>query len=296
MKLGLTRSEQMDISTAIGNTPLIKINDKLYAKLETYNPTGSIKDRIALYILSKAEWRKEIKPGDTIVEATSGNTGIAFSMLGATKGYKVKIVMPCNMSEERKQMMRLFGAEVVEVGPSDFAGAIELRNKLVNNNSDYWSPRQFENIDNIECHEITTGREIVRQLIVERKKDIGALICGSGTGGTIMGVRRALVKVNKNVKTVLITPEEDSKSHGIQGINDGADFLVERSLVDDEIKVSTEDAIRRARRLAKESGILVGISAGANILGAERWVENNQFEGVAVTFLCDRGERYMSLF
>tara|TARA_Y100001972_G_scaffold103181_1_gene129243 strand:- start:9955 stop:10815 length:861 start_codon:yes stop_codon:yes gene_type:complete len=286
----------MDISTAIGNTPLIKINDKLYAKLETYNPTGSIKDRIALYILSKAEWRKEIKPGDTIVEATSGNTGIAFSMLGATKGYKVKIVMPCNMSEERKQMMRLFGAEVVEVGPSDFAGAIELRNKLVNNNSDYWSPRQFENIDNIECHEITTGREIVRQLIVERKKDIGALICGSGTGGTIMGVRRALVKVNKNVKTVLITPEEDSKSHGIQGINDGADFLVERSLVDDEIKVSTEDAIRRARRLAKESGILVGISAGANILGAERWVENNQFEGVAVTFLCDRGERYMSLF
>tara|TARA_Y100001937_G_C7135324_1_gene339640 strand:+ start:1819 stop:2679 length:861 start_codon:yes stop_codon:yes gene_type:complete len=286
----------MDISTAIGNTPLIKINDKLYAKLETYNPTGSIKDRIALYILSKAEWRKEIKPGDTIVEATSGNTGIAFSMLGATKGYKVKIVMPCNMSEERKQMMRLFGAEVVEVGPSDFAGAIELRNKLVNNNSDYWSPRQFENIDNIECHEITTGREIVRQLIVERKKDIGALICGSGTGGTIMGVRRALVKVNKNVKTVLITPEEDSKSHGIQGINDGADFLVERSLVDDEIKVSTEDAIHRARRLAKESGILVGISAGANILGAERWVENNQFEGVAVTFLCDRGERYMSLF
>ena len=286
----------MDISTAIGNTPLIKINDKLYAKLETYNPTGSIKDRIALYILSKAEWRKEIKPGDTIVEATSGNTGIAFSMLGATKGYKVKIIMPCNMSEERKQMMRLFGAEVVEVGPSDFAGAIELRNKLVNENSNYWSPRQFENIDNIECHETTTGREIIRQLFVERKKDIGALICGSGTGGTIMGVRRALIKINKNIKTVLITPEEDSKSHGIQGINDGADFLVERSLVDDEVKVSTNDAINRARRLAKESGILICISAGANILGAERWVENNQFEGVAVTFLCDRGERYMSLF
>ena len=130
----------MSVLNAVGSTPLVKISDKLYAKLETYNPTGSIKDRIALYILSKAEWRKEINPGDTIVEATSGNTGIAFAMIGAVKGYKVQIIMPCNMSEERKKMMKLYGAELIEVGSSDFEGAINLRNELAKQDG-YWSPR-----------------------------------------------------------------------------------------------------------------------------------------------------------
>ena len=291
MRLDLTNK---NILSAIGNTPLVKINEKLYAKLETYNPTGSIKDRIALYILSKAEWRGEIKPGDTIVEATSGNTGIAFSMIGAVKGYKVQIIMPCNMSDERKQMMRLFGADVIEVGPSDFQSAIRLRNQVAAQDG-YWSPRQFENLDNIECHAETTAREIIRQLFVQEQKNIGALICGAGTGGTIMGCNKTLIKLDASMKTVLVQPEEDALTHGIQGINDGADFLVDRSILTDEIKVSTQDATDRARKLAKESGYLVGISAGANILAAERWLESNEIDGAAITFLCDRGERYMSL-
>ena len=284
----------MNVLSAVGNTPLVKISDKLYAKLETYNPTGSIKDRIAYYILSKAEWRKEIKPTDTIVEATSGNTGIAFAMIGAVKGYKVQIIMPCNMSEERKQMMKLYGAEVIEVGPSDFKGAIQLREEMTAQDG-YWSPRQFENLDNIECHAETTAREIIKQLFVQEQKNIGALICGAGTGGTIMGCHKTLSKLDATMKTVLVQPEEDAQTHGIQGINDGADFLVDRSILSDEIKISTQDATNRARRLAKESGYLVGISAGANILGAERWLEQNEINGAAITFLCDRGERYMTL-
>lgn len=284
----------MNVLSAVGNTPLVKISDKLYAKLETYNPTGSIKDRIAYYILSKAEWRKEIKPTDTIVEATSGNTGIAFAMIGAVKGYKVQIIMPCNMSEERKQMMKIYGAEVIEVGPSDFKGAIQLREEMTAQDG-YWSPRQFENLDNIECHAETTAREIIKQLFVQEQKNIGALICGAGTGGTIMGCHKTLSKLDATMKTVLVQPEEDAQTHGIQGINDGADFLVDRSILSDEIKISTQDATNRARRLAKESGYLVGISAGANILGAERWLEQNEINGAAITFLCDRGERYMTL-
>tara|TARA_R100000152_G_C6774335_1_gene202045 strand:- start:665 stop:1525 length:861 start_codon:yes stop_codon:yes gene_type:complete len=286
----------MCIEKAIGNTPLIKLGEKLYAKLETSNPTGSIKDRMALYTLTKAEKSGRLKSNDTIIEATSGNTGIAFAMLGAVKGYKVKIIMPRNMSDERKQMMRHFGAEIIEVGDNAFRDAINLRNEMLSEDSNLWSPKQFENPYNIECHEVTTAREIIRQLFIEEKKNISALICGAGTGGTIMGVRRSLIKLDGSMSTVLVAPAEDAKSHGIQGINDGADFLVDRSLIDAEIKVSTKDATKRARRLARENGLFVGISAGANVLGAERWLENNEIDGAAVTFLCDRGERYMTLF
>ena len=286
----------MCIEKAIGNTPLIKLGEKLYAKLETSNPTGSIKDRMALYTLTKAEKSGRLKSNDTIIEATSGNTGIAFAMLGAVKGYKVKIIMPRNMSDERKQMMRHFGAEIIEVGDNAFRDAINLRNEMLSEDSNLWSPKQFENPYNIECHEVTTAREIIRQLFIEEKKNISALICGAGTGGAIMGVRRRLIKLDGSMSTVLVAPAEDAKSHGIQGINDGADFLVDRSLIDAEIKVSTKDATKRARRLARENGLFVGISAGANVLGAERWLENNEIDGAAVTFLCDRGERYMTLF
>mgnify|MGYP003112902733 CR=1 FL=1 len=286
----------MSIENTIGNTPLVRLGEKLYAKLETFNPTGSIKDRLALYTLRKAEEEGKIKNGYTIVEASSGNTGIAFAMLGSVRGYRVKIIMPYNMSNERKQMMKLFGAEVIEVGHNAFHEAIEMRNKLVRQNRDHWSPNQFENAYNIECHETTTGREIIKQLFVQERKNISALICGAGTGGTIMGVRRALIKLDDTMSTILVAPEEDAKTHGIQGINDGADFLVDRSLIDNEIKISTKDATERARQLAKQNGMLVGISAGANVLAAERWLKKNDIDGAAITFLCDRGERYMSLF
>src|SRR3974377_1264245 len=139
-------------SDYVGKTPLLKINDKLYAKFEVYNPSGSIKDRIATYIINHAEKNGLLKKGDVIVEATSGNTGIAFAMIGAERGYKVKIIMPKNMSEERRQMMRLFGAEIIEVGDGDFDGAIALRNELAEKNN-WFNPRQFCNPLNIECHE-----------------------------------------------------------------------------------------------------------------------------------------------
>ena len=286
----------MCIEKAIGNTPLIKLGEKLYAKLETSNPTGSIKDRLALYTLTKARQQGQLKQCDTIIEATSGNTGIAIAMLGSVKGHKVKIIMPHNMSDERKQMMRHFGAEIIEVGYNAFQDAIRLRDQMLSEDPNLWSPRQFENPYNIECHEVTTAREIIRQLFIEEKKNISALICGAGTGGTIMGVRRALIRLDRTMSTVLVAPAEDAKTHGIQGINDGADFLVDRSLIDEEIKISTHDATERAKRLARENGLFVGISAGANVLGAERWLEKNDINGAAVTFLCDRGERYMSLF
>jgi len=286
----------MCIEKAIGNTPLIKLGEKLYAKLETSNPTGSIKDRLALYTLTKARQQGQLKQCDTIIEATSGNTGIAIAMLGSVRGHKVKIIMPRNMSDERKQMMRHFGAEIIEVGDNAFQDAIKLRDQMLSEDSNLWSPKQFENPYNIECHEKTTAREIIRQLFIEEKKNISALICGAGTGGTIMGVRRALIRLDRTMSTVLVAPAEDAKTHGIQGINDGADFLVDRSLIDEEIKISTHDAMQRAKRLARENGLFVGISAGANVLGAERWLEKNDINGAAVTFLCDRGERYMSLF
>tara|TARA_R100000664_G_scaffold20470_1_gene29673 strand:- start:1591 stop:2457 length:867 start_codon:yes stop_codon:yes gene_type:complete len=285
-----------DILNYIGETPLIKLAPKLYAKLETYSPTGSIKDRMASYVLRKAEERGEIKPGDTIVEASSGNTGISFSMLGSVKGYKVIIILPCNMSEERKQMMRLFGAEIIEVGESDFEGAIALRDKMVEENSGYFSPKQFSNPDNVECHEWTTGMEIKRQLIGLGEEKIAAIVSGAGTGGTIMGTKRAMEKFvdQEAPKFVMVMPAE-GKVHGIQGIGDGGDYLVNRDEIDETIDISTEDAIESAKKLAREQGLFVGISAGANVLAAERWMQQNEYDGCVVTFLCDRGERYLSV-
>jgi len=277
----------------VGNTPLVKLGDKLYAKFEAYNPSGSIKDRMAAYILQKAEESGELREGYTIVEASSGNTGIAFAMLAAAKGYGCIIVMPNNMSEERKQMMRSFGARIIEVGDNAFKDAIKTRDELVSNFGTYWSPHQFSNPYNIECHEKTTATEIAHA-VLDMPARLSALVSGAGTGGTIMGCQKQLSRLWKETKFILTMPEEDAATHGIQGINDGDDFLVDKSVIDEELLVSTEDAKARARRLAKENGLLVGISSGANVLAAERWIEKNNPTGVVVTFLCDRGERYLS--
>ena len=278
----------------IGNTPLVKLGEQLYAKLETYSPTGSIKDRMASYILAKAEESGEIPPNGTIVVASSGNTGISFAMLAAQKGYGCIIVLPCNMSDERKQMIKMFGARIIEVGESDFQEAIRTRNKLVNNFGTYWSPMQFSNPYNIECHEETTAQEIA-QAVLDMPARLSAIVSGAGTGGTIMGCQRRLSRLWTDAKFLLTKPEEDASAHGIQGINDGADFLVDKALIDEELLVSTEAAKTRARSLASNHGLLVGISAGANVLAAERWIETHRPSGVVVTFLCDRGERYLSI-
>jgi len=275
----------------IGNTPLVKIGDKIYAKMETYNPSGSIKDRMAWFILNEAIKRGELKPDDTIVEATSGNTGIAMSMMGAALGHPVIIIMPRNMSNERKCMMRTYGATIIEVGDNAFKAAIELRNLMCSENENFFNPRQFSNPDNITCHKMTTGVEIIRQC-----PDLSAFIAGSGTGGTLMGVNQMLKIARKNTKIIQVQPEESNATHGIQGINDGEDFLLDKSIVDETIYIKTKDAVARAKSLAKENGLLVGISSGANILAAEQWVAENNPENPVVTILCDRGERYFSCF
>lgn len=277
-----------------GNTPLIAIDsdERIWAKLETHNRTGSVKDRMIEYICDKAMAEDKIIPGvTTLVEATSGNTGIALASYAASINCKCVIIMPCNMSEQRKDMMRSFGATIVQVDPNNFQGAIGLRNEMIK--SGYFSPMQFSNPLNVECHYSITAPEILANINDNHIGKWEAFIHGAGTGGTMMGIKQFIDDNSLNVKCVLTQPEEDNATHGIQGINDGADFLLDRSLMDETISIKTQDAIDRMKRFWKENGILIGISSGANILAAERYIEKHDPEGVVITILCDRGERYL---
>ncbi len=276
-------------------TPLIKVTDKIYAKLETYQPTGSVKDRMVSYIVDHAYKTNQIMPGHTkFIEATSGNTGISLSAQAAKYGCDCEIIMPRNMSEQRKKMMRAFGARVIEVGDNDFKGAIALRDKMIKESKrfDVWSPYQFENPLNVRCHFETTADEICCQVTdLEMLWDV--FVHGAGTGGTMMGVKKYIDYHDLGVKCVLTTPAESAETHGIQGINDGADFLLDRKLMDNIITVSTGEAINRMNTFAKECGLLVGVSSGANLVAAETYVEKYNPKGIVITVLCDRGERYI---
>lgn len=285
------------LSQLVGKTALIQISERIFAKFEGQNPSGSIKDRMASYIINHAEENGLIKKGDTIIEATSGNSGIAFAFLAAERGYKCIIIMPANMSEERKQMLRLYGAELIEVPDGKFDDAIALRDKMAKENG-YFNPNQFHNPLNIEAHEKGTAVEIIHQ----HTNTIAAFVDGTGTGGTLMGTSKVLKYYHGNMKVVAVEPAEspvmsggEPGLHGIQGIGDGSKFLVDLNEVDDIIIISTEEARQRARRLAKEQGLFVGISSGANILASERLLEKYpDMEGNVITILCDRGERYLS--
>jgi len=288
------------VSDFIGNTPFVKLSDNLYAKLESVNPGGSIKDRPVKYILDEAESRGVIGTGNTIIEATSGNTGISLAMMCAERNYRCVIVMPCDMSEERKTLLRMYGAELVEVGEGDFDGAIELKSKLAKENS-YFELNQFTSPLNIECHYKTTFKELVSHSL-KIGKSISAFIAGTGTGGTLMGVQQGFQEYDTRVKIIAVEPAEspvmsggEKGLHGIQGIGDGSKFLVDLDKVDEVITISTEEAKERSRRLCKEMGLFVGISAGANVLASERWIEKNNPDGIVFTSLCDRGERYCSI-
>ena len=287
------------LSQEVGQTPLLQISDRIFAKFEGQNPSGSIKDRMATYIINDAEEKELIKKGDTIIEATSGNSGIAFAFLAAERGYKCIIIMPSNMSEERKQMLRLYGAELIEVPDGKFDDAIALRDKLAKENG-YFNPNQFHNPLNIQAHYEGTGVEILHQ----HTDKIAAFLDGTGTGGTLMGTSRLLKMYHPWMKVVAVEPAESPVMsggqpglHGILGIGDGSKFMVDLKEVDDIIIVSTEEAKERAKRLAKEQGLFVGISSGANILASERLLEKYpDMEGNIITILCDRGERYLSCF
>ena len=283
----------------VGATPLVKVKDQIFAKAEYLNPTGSIKDRIAVWIFDQAEEDGTLHKGKKVVEASSGNTAISFSYLCSERGYDMTVIMPSNMSQERKDLVKSYGATLIETEPGDFEGAIRLRNQMVEEG--YWSPMQFENPQNIECHAKTTAIEIWYQM--EMKVDV--LVAGTGTGGTIMGVGGELKKLNSSLRVVAVEPKECpimynsfygtslpvSKVHGIQGIGDGSKYLVELDMVDEIILISTEEAIQKVKELA-EVGISAGISAAANILAAERVGKPDQR---TVTFLCDDSSKYQSL-
>jgi len=295
------------ISSSTGNTPLIKISDKLYGKLESVNPGGSIKDRPVKYILDDAIKNGLVHTSDTIIEATSGNTGVSLAMMCAERGFKCIIVMPSNMSDERKQLIKSFGAELIEVDAGDFDSAIEIKDTLVKEKG-YFPLNQFTSELNIQCHFETTYEELLSHLKYDLSldtKDLSAFIAGTGTGGTLMGIQRGFEKdFRPNFpKIIAVEPNEspvmsggEKGSHGIQGIGDGSKFLVDLDKVDEIIPISTEDAKKRSIRLSRQMGILVGISAGANVLASERWIEENNPDGIVFTILCDRGERYFSCF
>lgn len=293
-----------EVCHAIGNTPLIKINDGLYAKLEGVNPSGSIKDRMAKAIIEDAIKSGVLKKGGLIIEATSGNTGISLSMLAAAEGYQMIVVMPSNMSEERKDIIKYFGADIVEVAPGDFCAAVAKRNELVERYNAF-NPNQFESPINVACHKLTTGREIIRQVrrIDRGHKGIAAFIAGTGTGGTLMGVGEALKELDINTKIIAVEPKESAVMSGhiagphvIQGIGDGfIPPIIKLEKLDGVITVAGKEAIDRAKSLAKELGLLVGISSGANVLAAEAYIKKNNPDGLVITVLPDNRDRYCSI-
>jgi cysteine synthase A len=290
----------------VGNTPLVKlakINDTsstILAKMEALNPSGSIKDVMALYMMEIAEKKGLLKPGSKIIEATSGNTGIAFAMLAPLKGYKFIAVMPEHMSKERRQMMQAFGAEIVLTPEKEgFPGSIKKSEQLARENKDVWLPRQFDNPDNIAAHREITAKRI----LAEVKERIDAFVAGGGTWGTLMGVGEVLRKVYPKVKIVGVEPAESAvvsggkpASHLIQGIGPGfIPGLLNRDLLDEMITVKSSDAVEMTRRLMKEEGLMVGISSGANVLAALEIARRSGEGKTIVTVLPDRGERYLSM-
>ena len=289
----------MRISNYVGNTPLIPIefgDMTVWGKCEFMNPGGSVKDRMATYIINDAEANRKLKPGDTLCEATSGNTGIAFAMLAAERGYKIYIIMPSNMSIERKKIFEYYGAKLIEVEAGNFDEAIAVRDEMCEING-WFNCNQFHNPLNILAHYNTTGLEIWKQWKKLTPPDV--FILGTGTGGTLMGCGRRLKEVWPHMKIIAVEPEEspvmsggEPGLHGIQGIGDGSKFLVDLDFVDQVVTIPTEMAKKKARLLAQQ-GLFVGISAGANVLAAQEWLIRNKKDN-AVTILCDRGERYFS--
>lgn len=295
----------------IGNTPMIEISyrygggneQSILVKSEHYNLTGSIKDRMALYILERAYNIGSIQPGDTIIEATSGNTGIAFAAIGKNLGHPVKIVMPDWLSEERKNIIKSLGAQIqlVSAAEGGFLGSIAIAESLKHNPQTFL-PRQFENVFNAEAHEKTTGREIGHALLLAQIKP-HAFVAGVGTGGTIMGVGKYLKSIYPEIKLHPLEPAESptlssghkTGSHRIQGISD--EFIPEilkLNNLDRIVSVNDGDAILMAQKLGKELGLGVGISSGANLLGAIKVQQQSGSSEAVITIFPDSNKKYLS--
>lgn len=293
-----------NISETIGHTPLVRINNtkenmaEILVKIEGFNPGGSVKDRPALYMIKDAEDRGILKSGDTIIEATSGNMGIALSMIGASMGYKVIIVMPDTMSMERRRIMTAYGAELVLTeGKYGMKGSVEMAEKLAKENN-YFLTRQFGNEANTLSHMETTAKEILE----DTNGNIHAFVAGVGTGGTISGIGKILKEHNKEILTVAVQPVKSPvltggapAGHGIQGI--GANFIPDiynKDLVDEIIDMDEESAYEAARELGKSEGILAGMSSGGNFAAAIEVAKRLGKGKTVVTVLPDTGERYLS--
>ena len=287
----------------IGNTPLISLEEttglKIYAKAEFLNPGGSIKDRIALNMIEEAERDGRLKPGMTIIEPTSGNTGIGLALCGVRKGYRVIIVMPENMSEERKKIIKALGAELVLTDPElSIGGSVDKALEIASGSDEYYVPQQFQNPANPTMHYRTTAPELVEQL--GRKIDI--YVSGVGSGGTLQGVAQYLLERNPDCKIIAVEPKnvsallgDEPGLHQIQGIGDGfIPDILDTKIITDIVEVSDEDAINTARELARVQGLLVGTSSGANVWAAKHITEKYGTDNIIATILADRAERYFS--
>ncbi len=295
-----------NVTELIGRTPLVKINNlfpdakaTVLAKLEFYNPANSVKDRIGVAIVDAAEASGELKPGGTIVEGTSGNTGIALAMVGAARGYKVVLTMPETMSKERRALLRAFGAELVLTpGPEGMRGAVNKANEIAEERGGVLA-RQFENQANVEIHRKTTAEEIWN----DTDGSVDIVVSGVGTGGTITGVGQVLKERKADVRMVAVEPAESQvlagnapAPHKIQGI--GANFvpaILDRDVIDEIIPVASEDAVSWARKAATDEGLLVGISSGAALKAAGEVASRAENEGKTIVVIIPSfGERYLS--
>jgi cysteine synthase B len=289
----------MGVLDCIGNTPLVKLEAinpypsvNILAKLEGNNPGGSVKDRIAYYMVMDAEAAGLIGPGAAILEATSGNTGIGLAMVGAAKGYKVKLVMPECVSLERRKVLEALGAELVlSPGQEGTDGAIRLAHEIMDGSSgEYFMPNQFNNLSNIKAHYETTGKEVIEQT----NGDLDMFVAGLGTSGTLMGAGRRLKEFNEKIKVVGVEP---FLGHRIQGLKNMKESIVPEiynpGLLDGKINVQDDEAFETTRMLALKEGLFVGMSSGAAVAGALK-MAGSLAEGTIVVILPDRGDRYLS--
>lgn len=303
----MIREAAGDIIGLVGNTPMVKLSKlisgesaEVMAKLEMFNPGGSVKDRIAFHMVQRAEENGQLKPGGVIIEATSGNTGIGLAMVAASKGYRLILVMPDTMSQERRTILEAYGAELVLTpGSEGMKGSVIKAEEILAENPAYFMPRQFQNPANPEIHRLTTAREILEQTGGE----IDAFVAGIGTGGTITGVGEALKNEIPGVRIIGVEPAESPVlsggqpgPHRIQGI--GAGFVPETlnlKIVDRIITVKDLDAFLTSRALAREEGILAGFSAGAAVFAAAQVARELGKGKRVVTVIPDGGERYLSM-
>lgn len=293
-------NEKFNTLDLIGNTPIVKLpNENIFIKMEKFNPSGSVKDRAALGLIKDAIEKKLLNTDSIIVEPTSGNTGISLALIGRVLGNKVIIIMPETMSEERRNLIKSYGASLILTdGSAGMSGAIKKANELLMEDKRYFMPDQFNNKANAEIHYMTTGNEIIKQI-----SELDIFVTGVGTGGTFTGVSKRLKEYNKNIITIAAEPKasavlsgEGSGKHKIQGI--GAGFIpsiYDAQYADDILKISDEEAESTAVEVSKLIGMLVGISTGANVCAARKLAQKYGANKKIVTVSPDGGEKYLSV-